>query len=147
MIKQTEILQATSQAAKGDRKRSALGIGVTTLVTILVVLLLAAFSVLSLASARSDLALSQRAVEQAEHYYAADSEATVWYAELDAFAANLTGLPDDYASQLQSAGYDVSAEGSELRVFRSFALSEYQSLMVTIAINDDKTTTIRQWQS
>jgi hypothetical protein len=129
------------------KSRSALGIGVTTLVTILVVLLLAAFAILSLASARSDHALSQTAVRTAEAYYAADSEASSWYAELDARAAALKGDPAEYAAQLSAAGYDTNAAGGELRVTKAFTISDNRSLVVTIAVNDDKTTTIRQWQS
>ncbi|MCL2529612.1 MAG: hypothetical protein FWE41_04695 [Coriobacteriia bacterium] len=137
--------QLTSDTTK---KRSALGVGVTTLVTIIVVVLLTAFSVLSLVSALSSERLSEMAVTQIENYYEADSEATVWYAELDAFAAGLTGSPDEYARQLTSGGYTL-LQGSEdtLLVTQRFDLSEFRSLVVTVAINDDKTTTIKQWQS
>jgi len=136
------------QESPKTKKRSALGIGVTTLVTIIVVVLLTAFAVLSLVSALSNMRLSEMAVSQIERYYAADSEATIWYAELDAFAADLTGSPDEYAGQLTGAGYTLlqNDEGL-LLVTEGFDLSEFRSLMVTITINDDKTTTIKQWQS
>jgi len=136
------------QATARPRKRSALGVGVTTLVTIIVVVLLTAFAVLSLVSARSNLRLTDMAVSQTQSYYAADSEATIWYAELDVFAASLEGGPGEFAGQLSRAGYEVlENEGSELLVSRGFSVSEFRSLIVTIQINDDKTTTIRQWQS
>jgi len=130
------------------KKRSAMGIGVATLVTIIVVLLLTAFAVLSLVSALSSLKLSEMAVAQGERYYAADTQATLWYAELDNFVAELKGEPESFAQQLESAGYEavVISEG-ETRIIRGFTMSEYRSLMVTIAVHDDKTTTIRQWQS
>jgi len=136
------------QATTQTKKRSALGIGVTTLVTIIVVVLLTAFAVLSLVSALSNMRLSEMAVSQIERYYAADSEATIWYAELDAVAAALTGSPDEYAEQLANAGYTLwQGDEDVLLVTESFDLSEFRSLMVTVAINDDKTTTIKQWQS
>lgn len=167
---------ATASSAAGEyssrrrRKRSALGVGVTTLVTVIVVLLLTAFAVLSLVSARSNLRLSEMAIEQTQNYYAADYEALSWYAELDAFAAALDGEPSEFADQLRSAGYEVeivtqsstgdenasevtgSDQGStdtrgELRVANRFTIQENQSLMVTVTVNDDRTTTIRQWQS
>jgi len=136
------------QAASQKKKRSALGVGVTTLVTIIVVVLLTAFSVLSLVSANSNLRLSQMAATQTQNYYVADTNATLWYADLDTFAAALTGDPSTFAGQLQQAGYQViTADDGELLVTNGFTVSDYRSLMVTVAINDDKTTTIRQWQS
>ncbi|MDR1087746.1 MAG: hypothetical protein LBL23_00410 [Coriobacteriales bacterium] len=139
---------APGEAAAEPESRSALGIGVTTLVTILVVLLLAAFSVLSLTLARSNLELSERAATQAQDYYAADSEATVWYAQLDAFAATMEGAPWDFAEQLAQAGYETHATSTgELSITQGFAINDQRTLLVTIAIYNDKTTTIRQWQS
>lgn len=130
------------------KKRSALGIGVTTLVTIMVVLLLASFSVLSLVSAQSNYHLSQMAVDQAEMYYAADTEATLWYADLDAFANQLAGEPDSFATQLADEGYIVEVTSAgEIRVLHEVVISERRNLMVTVAVNEDRTTTIRQWQS
>ena len=136
------------QASASTKKRSALGIGVTTLVTIIVVVLLTVFSVLSLVSARSNHRLAEMAMEQTQRYYAADTEATAWYGELDAFVATLEGEPEDFAGILGREGYTLinTAEG-ELLVTNGFAVSEYRSLTVTVLINDDRTTTIRQWQS
>lgn len=130
------------------KRRSALGIGVTTLVTIMVVLLLASFSVLSLVSAQSNYHLASMSAEQTELFYFADSEATSWYAELDTFAATLQDPAETYAEQLSGAGYEVEiTNAGEIRVMESFIINEYRMLTVTIAVNDDKTTTIRQWQS
>jgi len=148
MARQDAPLLLNQQASAQTKKRSALGIGVTTLVTIIVVVLLTAFAVLSLVSALSSMRLSQMAVSQIEHYYAADSEATLWYAELDAFAAGLAGSPDEYARQLAGAGYTLQQNDQDLLlVTQRFDMSEFRSLMVTVAINDNKTTTIKQWQS
>jgi hypothetical protein len=60
--------------------RSAMGVGIAALVTTLVVLLLATFSVLSLVQARDDEHLARQAANSAEVYYQADSAATRWYA-------------------------------------------------------------------
>lgn len=134
--------------AQHTKKHSAMGIGITTLVTIMVVLLLAAFAVLSLVSARSNHRLAEMTVVQVENYYSADSAATSWYAELDDRAASLTGDQAAFVEQLVQAGYAavLTAEG-EVRVTQSFNLNENRLLTVTIAINEDTTTTIRQWQS
>ncbi|MDR2035614.1 MAG: hypothetical protein LBP91_02935, partial [Coriobacteriales bacterium] len=127
----------SSSSGAEHKKRSALGIGITTLVTIIVVVLLTAFAVLSLVSARSNLKLSEMALTQTEKYYAADNEATVWYAELDAFAATLAGAPDEYEEQLRGGGYDASVTNEgELRVSKGFNINEHRTLMVTIAVND-----------
>ena len=140
--------ESDTQGAQKTNRRSALGIGVTTLVTIMVVLLLAAFSVLSLVSARSNLHLSEMTAARAEVYYAADSNATVWYAELDTFAASLSGDLSTFEGQLTRAGYDVEVTSfGEIRVMESFPINNNRNLVVTIAVNDDKTTIIRQWQS
>lgn len=51
-------------------KRSApVGIGVITIITILLVLTLSVFSALTLAAARADLALSRRNAETVTDYY------------------------------------------------------------------------------
>jgi len=136
------------QASAQSKKRSALGVGVTTLVTIIVVVLLTAFAVLSLVSARSNLRLSEMAVSQIQRYYEADSTATVWYAELNDFVATLEGAPQDFEGQLVAAGYQILYnEENILMVYKGFSVSEHRYLTVTIAVNDDRTTTIRQWQS
>lgn len=139
-----------STVRKGEttRKRSALGVGVTTMVTILVVLLLVVFSVLTLVSARSDVRLSEKALEQNQDYYRADGEATRWYADLDAAAALLEGESGTYAEQLIQAGYtlELTTEG-ELRVMQAFSINDSRQLVVTVAIHEDKSTSIRQWQS
>lgn len=143
-----QVLTTNEPERAEQKKRSALGIGVATLVTIMVVLLLASFSVLSLVSAQSNYHLSQMAADQAGMYYTADSEATVWYAELDTFVATLEGDLNGVAEQLTTAGYDTElTSAGELRVYNSFAISDKRMLTVTIAVAEDKTTTIRQWQS
>jgi hypothetical protein len=125
-----------------------LGVGVITLVTILVVLLLAAFSVLSLVLARSDLSLSQMATNSAQDYYAADAAATQWYAQLDSFVGTLGGTPTNYQGALEAQGYTVNrTSAGELRVTQGFAMGANRQLQVTVAIQDNGTTVVRQWQT
>lgn len=57
------------------KSASPIGVGVLTVLTILLVLTLAVFSALTYASARADLALSRKNAETVTAYYAADAEA------------------------------------------------------------------------
>jgi hypothetical protein len=123
-------------------------VGITTLVTVMVLLLMATFATLSLASARSDLALSQIAAQSVEDYYQADSEAVRWYAQLDSFAAGLSTAAQDWRAELTAAGYQVTlTDAGELRVSEVFIMGGKRQLVVTVAINADRSTTIRQWQT
>ncbi|MDR2108677.1 MAG: hypothetical protein LBP28_04360 [Coriobacteriales bacterium] len=128
------------------RQRSAVGVGVSTLITVLVVLLLATFSILSLVSARSDLQLSRMATSSAQDFYAADSQATRWYAELDTFCA--ANASNDLRRALQEKGYELLESSSDaLVVTKAFAVGEKRQLTVSIAVTADGSTTIRQWQT
>lgn len=61
-----------------------IGIGVVSIMTVLLVLTLSVFSALTLTSARADLSLSQTNADTVSAYYAADAQASRMYA---AFAA------------------------------------------------------------
>ena len=143
----TYISQEPLSAAK-TRSRSALGVGVTTLVTLMVLLLMATFAALSLALARSDLTLSEMAAQSVQDYYQADAAAEQWYAELDNRVRELNVDPAEFLLALADAGYQVSLTNSgELWVSETFALGSKRQLVVTVAVADDKTITIRQWQT
>jgi hypothetical protein len=123
-----------------------MGVGVTTLVTIMVVLLLTVFAVLTLASARSDEHLSQMAANAVSDYYAADGEATTWYATL----AEAAKGKDTEANVLALAteGYTVTrASNGGLIVKNSFAMGVNRQLMVTVQIDGNGGCTITQWQT
>ncbi|MDR2957365.1 MAG: hypothetical protein LBU61_04175 [Coriobacteriales bacterium] len=64
--------------------RISIGVGITSLVTIFLVLLLTTFSVLTLVSARYDSRLSAKTIEATSAYYAADQQACLWLAEVQA---------------------------------------------------------------
>ena len=58
-----------------ENKRSAASVGITSFVLIFVMLCLLTFSVLSLATARADLRLSQRSADRTSAYYDAENRA------------------------------------------------------------------------
>ena len=59
---------------KQEKASSPIGVGVLTILTVLLVLALAVFSVLTFTSAKADLALSKTNAETVAAYYAADAE-------------------------------------------------------------------------
>lgn len=63
---------------------SPVGVGVITIITVLLVLSLTIFSALTLSSARADYTLSQTNANTVAAYYEADSEAVRRYAEFAA---------------------------------------------------------------
>ena len=65
-------------------RRTGGGVGVATVLTILLVLCLATFAALTLASAGADLRLSRTAAQRTADYYAADAEAARLFAEFRA---------------------------------------------------------------
>ena len=58
-----------------ENRRSVTSIGITSFVLIFVMLCLLTFSVLSLATARADLRLSQRSADRTTAYYDAENQA------------------------------------------------------------------------
>ncbi|MDR3037417.1 MAG: hypothetical protein LBU31_03290 [Coriobacteriales bacterium] len=125
--------------------RSAIGVGLSTLVTIMVAVLLTTFSVLALVSARADLKLSNKVVESTQSYYAADSQAEQWLAELNAFVA--TGHPD-LVERLALAGYTATTiEDGRVLVTGVFFLDTGRDLVVEVAFNSMGDRDILRWQS
>jgi len=146
MAKKSLATMVAPPSQSGSRRgRTAIGVGVTTLITVLVVMLLATFAVLSLASSRADMSLTNQAVKSTTDFYTADGEAASWYADLDAFLKVTT--TSDWETTLDAAGYKASYSNGELQVNESFAMGTLRELTVTIAIASDGTPTIRQWQS
>jgi hypothetical protein len=77
-------------------------VGLSTLVTIMVTVLLTTFAVLTLVSARADLKLSSMAITSTQNYYVADGEAEEWLAKVDTF---VHGEHGDLVADLSAAGY------------------------------------------
>jgi predicted metalloprotease len=138
-------LKIAKPATEKRKGRSAIGVGVTTLITVLVVLLLATFSVLSLVSSRSDQSLSLMAVESVTQYYEADAAAVEWYAELSDFLGAHTS--SNWGDSLRTRGYTVSTEGDEVRVSAGFSMGSYRELAVSVAVLHDGSAEIRRWQT
>jgi hypothetical protein len=125
--------------------RSAIGVGLSTLVTIMVAVLLTTFSVLALVSARADLKLSNKVVESTQSYYTADSQAEQWLANLDAVVA--TGHPD-LVEGLTLAGYTATAiEDGRVLVAEVFFLDTNRDLVVEVAFDSAGNRDILRWQS
>jgi hypothetical protein len=125
--------------------RSAIGVGIATLVTIMVAVLLTTFSVLTLVTAGADLRLSEKTVQSAENYYLADGDAEQWLADLDAF---LAGNSRPTTADLSSAGYKTgTAENGGITVVEEFPIDDIRELSVEVALGRDGTIDILRWQS
>jgi hypothetical protein len=95
--------------AKRRASRSSLGVGMATLVTIMVAVLLTVFSVLTLVSAHSDLLLSSKAIQATQAYYLADSQAEQWLAEVDAIVSQEVAGSTTAAYNAVGTGGDAAA--------------------------------------
>ncbi len=104
-----------------NSKSSPIGIGVISIITVLLVLTLSVFSVLTLVSARSDLELSERNAQTISAYYKADNEANKIY--------------DNF----------VNSEETEL--ITEVVVSERQTLYLHLIKNDDGNTEILEWRT
>ena len=78
---------------RSEQASSPLGVGVITVITVLLALTLSIFVALTLSSARADLALSRINAETVKAYYAADAAAARRYA---AFAAGDQAELEEY---------------------------------------------------
>jgi len=127
------------------KSRSALGVGITTIVTISVAVLLTTFSVLALVTARADLRLSNRAIEAAQDYYSTDGQAEAWMAELLSYieesqVSTVKGLTD--------AGYTAKQLDADWTLIgKSFPIDDQRELLVQVALNRDGRLQILKWQT
>lgn len=106
---------------QSESRPAPIGIGVISILTVLLVLALSLFAALTLASARADLALSQRNADTVQAYYSADAEAAKLYA---AFAA-----------------------GDEEELETTLPITEQQYLAVHFVRQDDGSVRVLQWQT
>jgi hypothetical protein len=131
--------------SKRVASRSAVGVGLSTLVTIMVAVLLTTFSVLALVSARADLRLSNKVVESTQSYYAADGKAEQWLADVDAFIREGHA---DLEGDLFAAGYQVVvASDGQMQLTEEFAIDDKRDLVVEIALDRTEEIDILRWQS
>lgn len=100
---------------------SLIGIGVISVLTVLLVLCLSLFAALTLTSAKADLSLSQRNAQQVTAYYEADAQAVALY---EAF---------------------LSSDDAELET--TIAMTEHQSLYLWLQRESDGSVVIRAWRT
>jgi hypothetical protein len=125
--------------------RSAVGVGLSTLVTIMVAVLLTTFSVLTLVSARADLSLSEKAVTSTQTYYAADGKAEQWLAKVDTFVQQ---THDDLVGDLTAAGYQPSVDDNgQLKIATTIPIDDKRDLIVEVALDSAGEMDILRWQS
>lgn len=113
---------------KKDVLPSPIGVGVITLIDVLLVLCLTIFSILTYSSARADLKLSQVNADAVTAYYAADSEAAGLYAQ---FAAGTDAELDTVVSVSDTQQLHIhlarSAGGSvEILEWKTAAISDME---------------------
>jgi hypothetical protein len=120
-------------------------VGLSTIMTVMVVVLLTTFSVLALVSARAELRLANRAIESTGNYYAADGEAEKWLASLDAF---IREGHDNLEGDLALAGYQVAVtEDGQTKLTESFEVDNKRDLAVEIALDRAGEMDILRWQT
>ncbi|MDR1713653.1 MAG: hypothetical protein LBR39_05820 [Coriobacteriales bacterium] len=127
------------------KSRFAVGLGITTLVTIMVVVLLTTFAVLALVSARADLKLSQMGMDSARQYYAADAAAQRWLSEQ--VAANEPASANEPVSATAPNTAPATATATSRILSESFAIDTNRQLVVQVELAPDGEITILQWQT
>ena len=137
-----------------ENKQSPLfGVGGVTLLTVLLVLALTMFAVLTLSSARADMRLSEKNAHAVSDYYAADSRAV----RLQAKAAAMwpLGQPKPEAAALQNAlasEYDlsISEQDGGLMIFCDIPITAAgQILQLTLFLAPPESAgrwRVEQWQ-
>jgi hypothetical protein len=128
--------------SKKTGSRSAIGVGIATLVTIMVAVLLTTFSVLTLVTASADLRLSNKTVESAENYYAADGAAELWLADLD--ADGWLGVMTDSSMKYMPK---ESIDDDHMKISQEFPIDDLRVLSVEVVLASDGTIDILTWQS
>ena len=133
--------------------RQSIGIGITTLVTVFMVLLLTTFSVLTMVSARYDLNLSSRTVEATTSYYAVDQEACQWVGEIQVLLA--TRPQSEWSTAINESALDVSTQieysddgnWAGITVDRQLTIDQWRLLNIRLFIDDDGQIYFLDWRS
>jgi hypothetical protein len=111
----------------------------------MVAVLLTTFSVLALVSARADLRLSDKAVSSTQSYYAADSEAQRWLADVDVFVREGHA---DLEGELAAAGYQpLTTDDGLVGLAESFSIDDNRELAVEITLDRTGEIDILRWQT
>ena len=124
---------------------AAIGLGVTTLLTVMAVLLLLSFAMLSLLSANSDAYLSEKAAQSVKDYYAADCQAETWWINLKQTAERTDDTT--VAERLSNAGFESVFTDGDYIIRNAFFIGENRNLMVCAAVSENGKARILLWQS
>jgi hypothetical protein len=125
--------------------RWAIGVGIGTLVTIAVTVLLTTFSVLALVTAHADLRLSNKVIESTQEYYVADGQAERWLAQLDDFVAR---EHVDLVGALSAEGYTTSPDDDGgVLITQTFSINTNKEIIVEVIIDKDGGLAVVKWQT
>lgn len=124
---------------QSERNDFFTAVGIPSLITVLVVMLLGCFAVLSLITARADARLAQKAAQAANDYYAADFAATKKLAELKLLVKE--------SADLQAHGFDViqTIDSGELICY-NIQIDENNSLKIEVSRLGSEIT-VTKWQT
>ena len=123
------------------RQEYRVGIGASSMLTILVALCVATLALLALSGARGDAALTGRAVEMTSGYYEASDEAQRILARIDSAvrdAASNAGSPQDFEDRIAN----LSVEGVSLVYeagFLSFDIDAGGGRKLSVAVRPQQT--------
>ena len=137
----------TISAIKGAGKRAtaAIGLGVTSLLTVMAVILLTSFALLSVLSANSDMLMSEKAAQAVKEYYAADCQAETWWMQLKQTIDNGDESPIDV--KLNQAGFETELINGEYLVNKTFSVGDKKNLTVSASVSESGESRIVLWQS
>ena len=135
---------------------SSSGLGVTTIFTVLLILCLTVFSVLTLSAAQADLRLTQKNAQMVSSYFNADNEACAISSYVTAFWPKNSLKPDTFqCSALENSIQKHSANifNVSVREYKTGFLVEYNITMnaslvlnVSIRIPESGVYVIKAWQ-
>ena len=123
-----------------ENRRSAPGIGITSIVLIFVMLCLLTFSVLSLTTARADLRLARRSADRTTAYYDAENRA-------DGILLDVISCMEDCLEDKRSSGAGAAGDANALfysRVRESLegrdgiAFSDERTLQYTVPLDEEQ---------
>ena len=136
-----------------NKRRPLFGVGGITLLTVLLVLALTMFAVLTLSSAQADMRLSEKNVRAVLDYYAADSKAVRLQVQAAAlWPLNQAQPPAAVVQDTLSPEYDlaVSERDNGLMIFCDIPINESgQLLQVALFLTPPEESLrwqIEQWQ-
>lgn len=142
------------------RDRSVISTGISSILTVFVVLCLITFAVLALSSARADLQYSEQTALRTSHYYEAEGRANRRLKEIDAGLLeqyNSSKTENDYLNGLevrfvQTEGINLNRTEDGVRISFSEKIDDTAELNVELSVwypdeENDRLYRIEKWQS